>query len=102
MPYKLDCGFRNEIKKCGFKPEKCNPKDCDLHKIDFYSEDELQAEWDIINKKLLELETKEAFTLKHPFKDLKKSKIVMSMVADFSAGKRIIKAAQEWHKTRKV
>lgn len=98
MPYKPDCGFRNEIKKCGFKPEKCNPKDCDLHKLDFYSEEELQAEWESINKKLIELQETEKFTLQHPLKDLKKSKQVISMVADYGAGKRIIKAAQDWHR----
>lgn len=33
--FKADCGFRNKIKVCGFKPEDCTPEKCDMYNIEF-------------------------------------------------------------------
>ena len=34
MTYKK-CGFRDKVNVCSFKPEDCNPEECDFYNIDF-------------------------------------------------------------------
>jgi hypothetical protein len=97
MPYKENCGFKKEIDSCGFKEKNCEPRFCDLFRLDFYDKAQLQAEWDAINAKILELQEKEKFAFEHPFKDLKKTRQLAGQLADFGAGKKIIRKAQEWH-----
>lgn len=55
--FKADCGFRNKIKVCNFKPEDCNPEKCDMYNIEF-SVKAIKKQAKIEQKAVKELEKK--------------------------------------------
>jgi hypothetical protein len=96
--FKGKCGFREEIKVCNFKEDDCTPYKCDLYRLDFYSKEQLEAHCQKLIKEVEEFCKTNEFTLKHPLKDMKKSKQCADWLGDRGAGKRILKKALEWHK----
>lgn len=55
--FKADCGFRNKIKVCNFKPEDCTPEKCDMYNIEF-SVKAIKKQAKIEQKAVKELEKK--------------------------------------------
>lgn len=99
MPYKK-CGFREILQICKHPEDKCNKRDCDFHKSDFWNEDACKKELINLTVKVMKILPKYKRFKHRPVPEHMREEI--TKMKDLVFGAEAYKKAIEWHKSQKI